>query len=439
MLTIGIYCHSLSGGGIERVSATLARLWLERGYQVVFLVQRSLTAADHFQVPPGVVSVLLPMDDHDRHAVWHRTIAAERIGFVIYQFQNDCSIERDARSIREAGAKLIVCIHETGFGDRFYSNRVPLAGGRSLRYEADRIVCLSPVEALYWQRVFRKPVSCIYNPMSLAVAASVRQPEGCDVIWVGRFSNEKRLQDAIAAYALVARRFSGGRLIILGGRECEIAGYRRQAARLGLSRRIVFAGMVKNVRAYLECSRVYLLTSHNESFSLSLAEAKACGLPTVMYELNYLPLARRDQGILAVPKGDVAGLAAAVLRLLNDDALCRRLGEEAIKSLEEFTNERVLGAWDRLFAQLAGAGAATGSSPDAVESTENYRLLVDELIESWEYYTFENTWKLKFMDWLSTRIPAAWLRRLVIRGSGDLRVFYRRPFGSKPGCAPSPS
>ena len=427
MLTIGIYCHSLSGGGIERVSATLARLWMQRGYHVVLLVQRLLTPEDHFQVPPGVVAVLLPMDDQARRAVWHRTITSERIGFVIYQFQNDMSIERDACSIREAGAKLIVCTHETAFGDRFYSNRVPLAGGRSLRYEADRIVSLSPVEALYWQRVFRKPVSCIYNPMSLTLAASVRQPEGSDVIWVGRFSHEKRLQDAIAAYALVARRFPGGRLIILGGREGEIARYRRQAARLGLSRRIVFAGMVKDVRAYLERSRVYLLTSHNESYSLSLAEAKACGLPTVMYELNYLPLAHRHQGILAVRKGDVEGLASAVLRLLNDAALCRRLGEEAIKSLEDFSNERVLQAWDLLFAQLAGAGAVTDSSPDVVESIENYKLLVDELIESWEYYTSENTWKLKFMDWLSARIPGDWLRRLVIRRSGDLRVFYRHP------------
>ena len=77
------------------------------------------------------------------------------------------------------------------------------------------------------------------------------------------------------------------------------------------------------------CARVSgIKYSRSDSFGLVLLEAWANGLPNLAYRAGGIAdlVRHEDDGLLA-PCGDVAALAAMMLRLIEDSALRRRLGD----------------------------------------------------------------------------------------------------------------
>ena len=70
---------------------------------------------------------------------------------------------------------------------------------------------------------------------------------------------------------------------------------------------------------------------------MAAAEALACGLPAVMFDLPPLRVTY-PLGVLKAPIGDEASCARHVLRLLRDETTRKALGEQARKASR---------AWDR--------------------------------------------------------------------------------------------
>jgi len=85
-----------------------------------------------------------------------------------------------------------------------------------------------------------------------------------------------------------------------------------------------------------------------EGFGIAVAEASACGLAVVGGREAGLPDAVREgeTGVLVDPY-DPAAVAAAVIGLLDDAALRRRLGEGGRRAVETYYN------WDRVVRDLA--------------------------------------------------------------------------------------
>jgi len=73
-----------------------------------------------------------------------------------------------------------------------------------------------------------------------------------------------------------------------------------------------------------------VLTSESEGMPVSLMEAAACGVPVVATRVGGVPeLVIDEETGLLVPAGDVAGLATALARVLDDVELKARLGTAA--------------------------------------------------------------------------------------------------------------
>ncbi len=77
----------------------------------------------------------------------------------------------------------------------------------------------------------------------------------------------------------------------------------------------------------LRASRVFLHTSVYDNSGMAAAEALACGLPAVMFDLPPLRVTY-PRGALKAPIGDEEAFAGQVLRLLDDEALRRQVGEQ---------------------------------------------------------------------------------------------------------------
>jgi len=80
----------------------------------------------------------------------------------------------------------------------------------------------------------------------------------------------------------------------------------------------------------LSAADVFLMPSIQEAFGLMAVEAMACGIPVIVFEGTSLPgVIKCPLGGLAVPAMNSVALAGAIKRLLDDDDLRSRLGEQA--------------------------------------------------------------------------------------------------------------
>jgi glycosyltransferase involved in cell wall biosynthesis len=108
------------------------------------------------------------------------------------------------------------------------------------------------------------------------------------------------------------------------------ARYEARAAALGLGERIIFAGRIADVPAYLEKLAVGVICSDSEGFSNAVLEYMLRGCAVVATDVGGNREAVRDgETGLLVPPGDAAALAAAISRLVGDAELRRRLARRA--------------------------------------------------------------------------------------------------------------
>ncbi len=130
--------------------------------------------------------------------------------------------------------------------------------------------------------------------------------------------------------------------VFVGGGTLEAA-VRERAAASGLGPRLHFAGHQTNVPDWLAAATVWFLPTEAENFSLAVLEALAAGCPILSTLCRgndevLLP----EENALTTDVGDVAGMAAALERLLADPALRTRLGAAARQTAQGFTRERMV-------------------------------------------------------------------------------------------------
>ena len=95
-------------------------------------------------------------------------------------------------------------------------------------------------------------------------------------------------------------------------------------------------GWVGDVGPLLAGAAVFVYPSRYEGFGLPPLEAMACGVPVVATAVGSLPEVLGDAALL-VPVGDPPALAAAIDRVLTDDALRAGLIEAGRRRVESFS------------------------------------------------------------------------------------------------------
>ena len=133
----------------------------------------------------------------------------------------------------------------------------------------------------------------------------------------------------IRAFRRVADARSDVDLLLVGDGPLRPA-LEQQVAEFGLGDRVLMPGVRSDVPAWLQASDVFVLCSVSEAASITLLEAMACGLPSVVSAVGGNPeLVRKDIDGFHVARGDDEGFARAILRLLEDDDLRQAMGAEA--------------------------------------------------------------------------------------------------------------
>jgi glycosyltransferase involved in cell wall biosynthesis len=169
------------------------------------------------------------------------------------------------------------------------------------------------------------------------------------VTFLGRLARKKRLDVLVEAFADVAAIAPEAHLAIAGPDDEGVgARVRDLAARRRLDGRISLLGMVDGEAkvALLQRSALFVLPSEDENFAVSLLEAMAAGVPVVTTEgVAIHDEIRRAEAGLVVPLA-VETIATALLDLLQNRDLARRIGDNGRRLA------RSAFAWEQLGSNL---------------------------------------------------------------------------------------
>jgi glycosyltransferase involved in cell wall biosynthesis len=176
--------------------------------------------------------------------------------------------------------------------------------------------------------------------------------DGFLALLVAALRPEKRADRFVEAIAHAARQNPRIAGVVVGGGP-DLDRIRARCAETGST--VSAVGSRADVPDLVNAADVVCLTSDAEALPSALLEGMAAGKPVVSTDVGGVRDAVVDgeTGIL-VPPGDVARLAAALLRLAADPELASRLGAAGRRRHREgFTIERMVDAHLQLFEQLA--------------------------------------------------------------------------------------
>ena len=195
-----------------------------------------------------------------------------------------------------------------------------------------------------------------YEEADMAAFGDVRG-ETPVLLYVGRYTEVKRIGLLIEAYALARRRFERrAPLVLVGGFPGEWEGeHPLETVRRTGAQDVFLAGWHdhEELPDFLAASDVVVLPSVREQFGQVLVEGGACGLPAVAVNA-YGPaeiVRPGDTGWLVEPD-DLEGLADALVEVVGDPAERRRRGERAAE------DARARYAWPALAGRVADVYAA---------------------------------------------------------------------------------
>ncbi len=187
---------------------------------------------------------------------------------------------------------------------------------------------------------------------------SGRDPGGVKkILFVGRLIAQKGAEILLDAFREVLSEIPDAVLEIIG----EGPEQRHLTARamdLEIGENVVFSGSIDYLslpEKYRSASTLALPSLIPEGLGMTAVEAGACGVPTVTFGFGGTSEFVINEKTGLVVDNDKNALAVGLARLLREDALTRRLGDNARRTvLEKYSWEVVSGKFACLFESLTG-------------------------------------------------------------------------------------
>lgn len=151
----------------------------------------------------------------------------------------------------------------------------------------------------------------------------------------------------------IARRVPNVRFLLVGDGYLRDS-LERMVLNKGLKDYIIFTGFRNDIPEITSVFDVSVLASSFEGLGRVLLEAMALGKPVVGTNIGGIPEAIRDgvNGLL-VPAGDAKALSEAIISLLSDGDMRRRMGDAGRKIAQErFSSEKMVSDIEVLYRRL---------------------------------------------------------------------------------------
>lgn len=176
---------------------------------------------------------------------------------------------------------------------------------------------------------------------------------------VGRIVPLKGHDDFISAARILAPGYPGikflivGEELVRGGRYSKFL--KERVKKEGLEERVIFTGFLKSTKEIMANFDILTLVSWEEPFGLVILEAMSMGVPVIATHSGGVPEIIRDgeNGLLIPPRSPEA-LSQAILKILDDRTLAGRLAESGLKTVKNYTVDKMARAIENIYHEVLG-------------------------------------------------------------------------------------
>jgi len=351
---------SLSAGGAERVISEMANWWAVHDREVAVLTLENVYA-DHYRLHPRVRRITIDWQlprtrlhipaQYIKHQIMLRGAVLGYTPDVMISFIDRTNIRM---LFALAGTGIPIIISERT-DPRHHRIGLCWSLVRRLIYPfSDALVVQTDSVASWASRIVQgRKIRVIPNfvrptPEPENIAEEAQRFESF-VLTVGRLGKEKGYDLLIRAFAMAKAAQAGWRLVILGEGP-ERSNLERLAGNLGIGDAVLMPGIVQEPTEWMRQAAFFVLPSRYEGFPNALLEAMACGCAVIAADCPSGPaeIIRHNVDGLLVPSEDVGALADAMGRLIKDEDLRFRLGQQALAVRSLFSQAQIMAQWENL-------------------------------------------------------------------------------------------
>ncbi|MCY9006776.1 glycosyltransferase [Peribacillus frigoritolerans] len=220
---------------------------------------------------------------------------------------------------------------------------------RSIAYKFAKGAVFQTTEAMdYFSGKYFKKRIVIHNPINIAELPTIEGESKRNVIVnTARLTSAKNHKLLIKAFSRIAKDFEDYKLEIYGD------GPLRESLldlinELGLNKRIVLYEATPNVLEKIKYSQIFVLTSNNEGFPNSLAEAMAMGIPSISTNCRIggpKEMIVNDKNGLLININDLEGLENAFRKVIVNKELRDTFSKESFKIRNKLDSKVIGSRW----------------------------------------------------------------------------------------------
>lgn len=366
-------------GGLERVMADRMNALAGRGHEIVMVeVYDHGDSPDAFYISPEVRRIRLgirkrglwmkPWQFHEVMRATRRVVdeekpdamtAAALLGVIIYGMS----------------AYRTRMIYESHGARRFMPLKLMV---RRMERRVDTVVTLTTADAMEYAIARHKVVIPNYSDISSVSSGTsgssgssglsgLSGPSGSSgtsgasgnpgnprasiqtIISLGRLTPEKDFAMLLRAWHIVSKAVPTANLAIYGdGPERNML--ERLALQLGISGSVSLNHSVSDVEAVYRRASLLVMSSRFEGFGMVILEAMQRGVAVVSVDAPHGPRDLLGGGSGILTERSAQALADAIIRLLTDPDLTRRIGHDATKAAERYEKDRIISMWENVMA-----------------------------------------------------------------------------------------
>lgn len=170
------------------------------------------------------------------------------------------------------------------------------------------------------------------------------------MLYVGRLGKEKSVDFLLKAFKLVHEKNSQANLVLVGDGP-EKNALKNLAEKLNISKNVYFPGLIDIAemnKAYAD-AEIFVFASQTETQGMVILEALASGLPVAAVNDSVYDGIIKDKMNGILTDNDPEMFAAACLAILNNPSYRKKLSENAIESMQNFSLSSTAKSFEKLY------------------------------------------------------------------------------------------
>lgn len=359
MINVAFTISSLSMGGIERVTTTIANALADQsGFDVTLInlankeeyfnvraqhhIKPSRFQYDWWRAKRKLGKLRLFHTDFTWRYWIERLFVGGHYDYII--LNPDFFPYFDIVKRLHPESKIYLWMHNNYdvYVGRYYKDVLPQLKHASR--ESDGIICLERYSAKRWKQL-NDNVHVIYNPLTLETTDNVSTLQNRVIACTSRLVREQKGLDYVLE---VAGQLPEGWQINYAGDGSDREWMESEISERHLEQRIRLLGALDDEQLdwhYTQAS-MFLCLSRWEGFGLVVVEAMSRGLPVIAFDMPAMKevLQEGKDGVLA-PMGDTDGVCGTIAKFADNRGLREHYAALSLKRCKDFSITAILHEW----------------------------------------------------------------------------------------------